>query len=580
MCASEARPYLYFQTPIRELFADPPADLVAEEDGRFWYHDAVHFGDGPLYPMDYSLTVMLMDMTQSAYYNRVFAMPTSRGRATIMVKGRPYRTSFQEGKVGDPEVFERRLRFYLENWDSIYEQWKREVLEIIKELESLEFELPEGYEPDEAVYSRAYPSPQRLLENWMRLLALWMRLWFRHYEMLMLGYAVYDFFYRFCKAVFPDIPDHHITLMMSGRRPLDVELPEKTLRELAKLARELGVGDLVLSAETPEDLEKALAGAGEAGAKWLAAWRESFAHFHVSTGSGMLHTDARWDERPEIPLAILKNYIRSPPPERPRPDPDAVALGYAQLLPEDLRDLFWKYLDVARRVYPYIEEHSFYVENWGFSVGYKKIHQVGRLLAKWGVLASEDDIWYLNWFEVMQALLEAATVWASGRSPVGKHWWGRVARRREEFLKALSRETTAPYLGALPSAVRDSNLAMLHRIGGGDGGRGLVGVGASPGVAEGFVVVVRGYDDFAKVRSGVVIVAPTIAPTWAPLLSQAAAVVTDSGGVMSHAAILAREYGVPAVVGTGNATKVLRDGAKVRVDGGRGVVEVLCWQNC
>lgn len=105
-------------------------------------------------------------------------------------------------------------------------------------------------------------------------------------------------------------------------------------------------------------------------------------------------------------------------------------------------------------------------------------------------------------------------------------------------------------------------------------GRGLAGTGASPGTATGPVRVVRGPADFASVAPGEVLVCRTTDPAWTPLLLTVAAVVTEVGGVLSHAAIVARERGVPAVVGLPGARARLRTGQVVTVDGRAGVVEV------
>jgi pyruvate,water dikinase len=100
----------------------------------------------------------------------------------------------------------------------------------------------------------------------------------------------------------------------------------------------------------------------------------------------------------------------------------------------------------------------------------------------------------------------------------------------------------------------------------------IVGQPASPGRATGAVRVVGGTDDFARFQPGEILVARTMAPAWTPLLTRAAAVVTDGGTLAAHASLIAREYGIPAVVATGDATARLRDGQIVTVNGSAGVV--------
>src|SRR5206468_9058630 len=100
----------------------------------------------------------------------------------------------------------------------------------------------------------------------------------------------------------------------------------------------------------------------------------------------------------------------------------------------------------------------------------------------------------------------------------------------------------------------------------GEGGALVAGMPGSPGLAQGPVRVVRNGSEFGKLRPGEVLVAPFTNPAWTPLFQRAAAVVVDAGGAASHAAIVAREYHIPAVMGTGDATTRLVDGQVVRVD--------------
>lgn len=103
----------------------------------------------------------------------------------------------------------------------------------------------------------------------------------------------------------------------------------------------------------------------------------------------------------------------------------------------------------------------------------------------------------------------------------------------------------------------------------------LTGFAASPGVAEGMARVVAGIDELSELLPGEILVAPLTEPSWIPVFSRCAAVVTDIGGIMSHAAIVCREYGLPAVTGTGQGTSSIRTGHRVRVYGDTGTVAIL-----
>jgi phosphoenolpyruvate synthase/pyruvate phosphate dikinase len=99
------------------------------------------------------------------------------------------------------------------------------------------------------------------------------------------------------------------------------------------------------------------------------------------------------------------------------------------------------------------------------------------------------------------------------------------------------------------------------------------GTPASPGRATGLVRVVRGPREFDQLQPGEILVSPLTAPAWTPLFTRAAGVVTDVGSLASHASIIAREYGIPAIVGCGDATARLRTGMRVTIDGSTGNVE-------
>jgi pyruvate, water dikinase len=98
---------------------------------------------------------------------------------------------------------------------------------------------------------------------------------------------------------------------------------------------------------------------------------------------------------------------------------------------------------------------------------------------------------------------------------------------------------------------------------------------SSPGVVEGVARVVGGAEELGEVQEGEILITRITAPSWGPVFGRIAAAVTDIGGMMSHAAIVCREYGLPAVTGVGSATSTIRTGQRLRIDGNTGTVSVL-----
>ena len=192
----------------------------------------------------------------------------------------------------------------------------------------------------------------------------------------------------------------------------------------------------------------------------------------------------------------------------------------------------------------------------------RAVLRIGEALAARGLIADPDDVFFLTHDEVLSALNgtgSSATVNIAQRR----------ARREEQG------ELIAPLIVGRMTAMMKRLWEMMPRlVGAAPSDRALVsGTPASPGRATGLVRVVRGAQDFDQLQPGEILVAPLTAPAWTPLFSRAAAVVTDVGSPASHASIIAREYGIPAVVGCGDATARLRSGMHVTVDGSTGNVE-------
>jgi pyruvate,water dikinase len=239
--------------------------------------------------------------------------------------------------------------------------------------------------------------------------------------------------------------------------------------------------------------------------------------------------------------------------------------------PESVRDQFEYLLSAARQAVVLQEDHNFAID---CRVNYevrRVLVAAGRRLVDHGLLASPDDVFHLRLAELRDCL--------AGSPPADVQ--GRVAERQAEF----ARWADVPYppvLGALPPGPPPDN-PIARAVGRMFGtppseptDRNVVtGHKGSPGVARGVARVIRSLADAERLGAGEVLVAETTAPPWTPLFGRAAAIVTDAGGILSHCAVVAREYGVPAVVGTRIGTHTIRDGQQVEVDGGLGTVRIL-----
>src|ERR671936_584663 len=389
-----------------------------------------------------------------------------------------------------------------------------------------------------------------VLDSYQRTLRLGDHMWQRHFEFLLLGYGAYSTFADLCKANLPDIPDQHIAQMVAG---IDVILfkPDAELRRLARLAIETGADSAFVEGRTPEEIDAELAQT-EAGRAWLEELEEvKDPWFNMATGDGLYHYYKSWLDDPSIPYASLIGHMNAlkageqidRPTEEIQRERERLAGEYRSLLEPEVQQGF------------------------------------GALLVKHGFLEQPDDMFMLGRHEVASALDELVLAWASGGDPLGPHHWPPIVKRRRELLAKLADWTPPPALGVTPEAVTDPMTIMLwgvttqrvqewaRQV---EGGSELVGAAASPGVVEGPARVVRTVDQIADVREGEILVTGSTSPAWAPIFSKIKPTVTAGGGVMSHAAIVCREYGLPAVVGTGRATSQIRTGQIIRVDGSAG----------
>jgi phosphohistidine swiveling domain-containing protein len=192
------------------------------------------------------------------------------------------------------------------------------------------------------------------------------------------------------------------------------------------------------------------------------------------------------------------------------------------------------------------------------------LRRLGARAVQAGAFDAPDDVFWVERGELEEAL--------SGRS-----LRRRIAERRARWQR--QRRLIPPLsVGVMPGFIGKMFSDFERDLRGGthdDADAAIKGAPASAGRATGAVRIVRTPADFDKLQAGEVLVATATAPAWTPLFARAAAVVTDAGSVAAHASLVAREYGVPAVVGTRDATARLADGDLVLVDGSLGRVELL-----
>ena len=565
----------------------------ADDEQRFWFWNSMHF---PI-PMPAFDAICIDTAYQSlgSWQNRVFAVPPAMGidwrciNGYIYISGNPVTDPAQ--MAARAEYFQRRAGYYYENWDELYGKWRTKMEALIAELAELHVPALDEYEPDDVAFGDQETSYCAVLDAYRQALRLHDLMWQHHFEFLLLGYGAYMTFAELCKANLPDIPDQHIAQMVAG---IDVTLfrPDAELRRLARLAIELEVAGAFVEGRSPQEIDAELADS-DAGRTWLAELEGvKDPWFHMATGDGLYHTYTSWLDDPRIPYASLIGHIGAlqageeidRPTDHIAAERNRLATEYGALLDDNARQGFDELLALSRTVFPYVEEHKFLCDYWFLTSWWNTIREFGDLLATHGFIEDREDVFQLSRLEVYAALDELLLTWATGGRPRGPTYWPPIVARRKELLEKLGEWTPPPAVGAVPEAILDPALIMLwgvttqrvhawaqHQ----EGGSEVNGTPASPGVVEGIARVVRTVGEIGDIRDGEILVCSITSPAWAPIFSKIRAAVTDIGGVMSHAAIVCREYALPAVVGTGRATSQIQTGQRIRVDGSAGTVTLL-----
>ena len=371
--------------------------------------------------------------------------------------------------------------------------------------------------------------------------------------------------------------------MVSGTSFKSTE-PARQLHHLTDMAKERPA--VLEPAGTAEDLivdRLYQVDPGFAGA--FARYLEEYGHRALGDTSA----DSTIAERPSLVLAMIHNQIGTGyDPDRvdainTAAREDAVTKARTALAAHsDALAEFDDVLDRAREAYPAREDNEFYTLSAPFALLRYVFLAIGNRLAGRGVIEQRDDVLFLHLNEARAAVSNPTDLrdlvvrrkgeraWAVANP--GPPFYGEESPTPSSlsFLPADARLPMESMLWSLESmlAVEASKTTQIDST-------SIAGTPASAGNYTGPVRIVMGENEFDKIQARDVLVCPITSPVWSLLFPTIGALVTDTGGILSHPAIIAREYGIPAVVATGNATQLLQDGQIVTVDGSAGTVQLV-----
>jgi len=350
----------------------------------------------------------------------------------------------------------------------------------------------------------------------------------------------------------------------------------KGLGELATSAMDLGLKE-VFDTLNPDDVPAKLE-ESDKGKEWLNQFNEYLKIYGMRPTLWGI-SGPTWLEKPAIPIIDIKRMmdiggIHAPDLQRERlvKEREKMEKEVISMVPSEKQALFAKMMKCAQAWGYFQEDHVYYCEFSVFACLRRAAIEAGKRLVEGGVFDEPEDAIYLFRQELAMAL------------EVGNRCGARdIMQKRKEEYQGYLKITDHPMMLGNPSMfdkmVRadpiiaigmSAPVAKPEEV-----GATLVGAAGAPGEAEGTARVIMSIDELDKVQTGDILVTPFTAPAWIPVFSIVKAVVTDMGGGLSHTVIVGREYGMPVVAGTMEATQKIKTGQKIKVDGNTLRVYVL-----
>jgi pyruvate,water dikinase len=536
--------------------------MVSWKAARGWRLDAIHFGARAVHPLDQSLFVETLGPGSEQGFTE-WSLPVAR-IADKAVNGWVYTRMEPAGDPPErlvrmmsklpfltrlwrviPPLRKRVLGFdaflaaggfeaHIDTWDEV---WRPEAERRVADLKRL----------DLATAGRGEIADQ--LESW-RDYFMWQ--WSPHIRVHLICFLVRAKFARVCRRLL-DMSDLDSSELLKRSDDVLLDAP----RKLAEIAH----------AEDDAAAEKA-----------IDAFMDAHGDVPVDGFETALPT---WREQRQRLLALARQMHAT------GYDPDAADASFESIRRKRIEEIrgrltandlaeFDKWLALGERAYPLNDTHNYPLFDHPAAIVRYTALRAGDLLVDGGVIDDRSDVFFLSVPELAAALRGGGDMHAL------------VADRRREHAHASKLEAPE-FVGAQPipatkyfpprvaeafTLLLDESDKMYGKATA-SSSTAVSGIAGSPGQAEGRVSVVTRVEELDKVIEGDVLVCPMTGPAWTVVFPIISGLITEAGGPMSHPAIVAREFGIPSVVGTGNATQVLRDGQRVRIDGAAALIEIV-----
>lgn len=498
-------------------------------------------------------------------------LPTTRGWDIRFIDGYPYptviETSEEEAKEREP-IFRERIRPFIEDFDAVWQRRKAELMNAYQELKK-RYDLKKY----EDIKKLSNIDLLDFFDDYMQVDRLQ---WGIHFEFMMPSFYLFGLFDQMCRELLGfGHTDPMFARLMAG---FDSTLFQfnKEIWRLGNRAEELGLGELFSTTEDSEALLSKLE-ESDAGKKWLKEYRD-FLEVHGWRNERMLDwATPNWLEKPSLGIPLIKVAIttkgaytideRREQAVREREEAEKEVLAKVA---EEQREWFGALMKAAQEAGRWSEDHTYYCEFYCHGIGRWITREIGRRFAEAGVIDDPEDVHFLIADEIEKAMIPMGRVklhryvntrkkeWEGYLKLTPQPFYGNIERVQDMLQKdpTISVSTSAPI-------VKEELKADLY------------GAASAPGVTEGVARVIMTEDKLAEIKPGEILVAPGTSAPWTPAFEIIKGLITDGGGALCHAVIVAREYGIPAVTGCLEATRKIKTGDRVKVDGDLGVAYIL-----
>lgn len=532
-----------------------PADLPP----GFWNWDRVHCPH-PTHPLEQEL---MLDTTATGFSRSMKELGSSFGVRSRLINSYSYLTFVPLDLNGeDPATRSARYEANVEAlMPRIKQLWETEWLPTM--LPDLEKGTTTDYATldDETLISVFDEMKERVVDRWAV------------HGMINYSFFAAGRFADFYREVIQPENENEGYEALQGFPSISLE-SSRGIWKLSRIVRGTPALLALFESTAPDELMDALR-ASDVASEFLREYDAYIERFGWRGDSAYELTKPSWREDPSLALAAISGYLAIDDEggpdvqyEKAVKQREALLAAAREKLAADPEKLarFEQLYEQAAAFTPISEDHNHYIDQMGDIMMRYPALELGRRLAERGAIARQDDVFFLYTDEIKAGLREGADHTALVSERRAEHErWGRIV--------------PPPAIGAPPPPTGDPIEDVLMRFFGtpvepSTDASVIKGVAASPGTVTGTAKVLKDLAEATKLEHGDILVCEMTLPPWTPLFATAAGVVADSGGILSHCAIVAREYRIPAVVGTAVATQTIRDGMKLTVDGSRGIVRI------